>query len=114
MRPELAALPPKGTRRMSATPHANGGLLLKPLKMPDVRDYPINVKAPGSETGEATRVMGTFLRDIMKLNQEARNFRVMGPDETNSNRLGGLFEVTDRAWVAETLPEDDHLAPDGR
>jgi xylulose-5-phosphate/fructose-6-phosphate phosphoketolase len=114
LRPELAALPPKGARRMSANPHANGGLLLKPLKMPDFRDYAVTVKSPGSETAESTRVMGTFLRDIMKLNQEARNFRVMGPDETNSNRLGALFEVTDRAWVAETLPEDDHLAPDGR
>jgi xylulose-5-phosphate/fructose-6-phosphate phosphoketolase len=114
LRPELAALPPKGARRMSANPHANGGLLLKPLKMPDFRDYAVSVKSPGSETAESTRVMGTFLRDIMKLNQEARNFRVMGPDETNSNRLGALFEVTDRAWVAETLPEDDHLAPDGR
>src|SRR5215469_16931824 len=114
LRPELAALPPKGTRRMSANPHANGGLLLKPLKMPDFRDYAISVKSPGTETGEATRVMGIFLRDIMKLNQEARNFRVMGPDETNSNRLGALFDVTDRAWVAETLPDDDHLAPDGR
>jgi xylulose-5-phosphate/fructose-6-phosphate phosphoketolase len=114
LRPELAALPPKGARRMSANPHANGGLLLKPLKMPDFRDYAVTVKSPGSETAESTRVMGTFLRDIMKLNQEARNFRVMGPDETSSNRLGALFEVTDRAWVAETLPEDDHLAPDGR
>ena len=114
LQPELAALPPKGARRMSANPHANGGLLLKPLKMPDFRDYAVTVKSPGSETAESTRVMGTFLRDIMKLNQEARNFRVMGPDETNSNRLGALFEVTDRAWVAETLPEDDHLAPDGR
>jgi xylulose-5-phosphate/fructose-6-phosphate phosphoketolase len=112
--PELAALPPKGARRMSANPHANGGLLLKPLKMPDFRDYAVTVKSPGSETAESTRVMGTFLRDIMKLNQEARNFRVMGPDETNSNRLGALFEVTNRAWVAETLPEDDHLAADGR
>jgi xylulose-5-phosphate/fructose-6-phosphate phosphoketolase len=80
LRPELAALPPKGARRMSANPHANGGLLLKPLKMPDFRDYAVTVKSPGSETAESTRVMGTFLRDIMKLNQEARNFRVMGPD----------------------------------
>jgi xylulose-5-phosphate/fructose-6-phosphate phosphoketolase len=114
LRPELAALPPKGTRRMSANPHANGGLLLKPLKMRDFRDYAISVQSPGTETAESTRVMGTFLRDIMKLNEEARNFRVMGPDETNSNRLGALFDVTDRAWVAETLPDDDHLAPDGR
>jgi xylulose-5-phosphate/fructose-6-phosphate phosphoketolase len=99
---------------MSANPHANGGLLLKPLKMPDFRDYAVGVKTPGTETAESTRVMGTFLRDIMKLNQAEQNFRVMGPDETNSNRLGALFEVTNRAWVAETLPEDDHLAPDGR
>jgi xylulose-5-phosphate/fructose-6-phosphate phosphoketolase len=114
LRPELAALPPKGTRRMSANPHANGGLLLKPLKMPDFRDYAISVKSPGTDTAESTRVMGTFLRDIMKLNQEARNFRVMGPDETASNRLGALFDVTNRAWIAETLPDDDRLAPDGR
>ena len=112
--PELAALAPQGERRMGANPHANGGLLLKDLQLPDIRDYAVEVPGPGVEQAEATRVMGGYLRDVMKLNMHTRNFRVMGPDETNSNRLGALFEVTDRAWMAETLPEDDHLAPDGR
>ncbi|GMR03913.1 MAG: phosphoketolase family protein [Gammaproteobacteria bacterium] len=112
--PELAALAPQGDRRMGANPHANGGLLLKALKLPDYREYAVEVPKPGAVSGEATRVMGTFLRDVMKRNADQRNFRVMGPDETASNRLGALFEVTDRAWVAQTLPEDDHLAPDGR
>jgi xylulose-5-phosphate/fructose-6-phosphate phosphoketolase len=111
---ELASLAPKGNRRMSANPHANGGLLLRPLRMPDVRDHAVGVPAPGQVQAEATRVMGTLLRDVMKLNLEARNFRVVGPDETASNRLGALFEVTDRTWVAERLAGDDHLAPDGR
>ena len=111
---ELAELAPKGDRRMGANRHANGGLLLKDLKMPDFRDYLVEVPKPGQVFGEATRVMGRFLRDIMKLNMEERNFRVMGPDETASNRLSALFDVTDRAWMAETIPEDDHLAPDGR
>ncbi len=112
--PELTALAPRGERRMGANPHANGGLLLKDLKMPDFRGYAVAVPKPGSVLGEATRVMGWLLRDVMKLNRETRNFRVMGPDETASNRLSALFEVTDRAWMAETIPEDDHLAPDGR
>ncbi len=112
--PELAALAPKGMRRMGANPHTNGGLLLKDLILPDFREYALDVAKPGDSRGEATRVMGTYLRDVMKLNLEARNFRVMGPDETQSNRLGALFEVTDRAWIADRLPEDDHLAPDGR
>ncbi|MFQ5683305.1 MAG: phosphoketolase [Candidatus Binatia bacterium] len=111
---ELAALPPKGNLRMGANPHANGGLLLKDLKMPDFRDYAVNVPKPGSTVAEATRVMGCFLRDVMRLNEEERIFRVMGPDETASNRLSALFEVTERAWVAETLPEDEHLSQDGR
>lgn len=111
---ELAELAPKGVRRMGANPHANGGLLLKDLNMPDFRDYAIEVTKPGQVMGEATRVMGTLLRDVMQLNESARNFRVMGPDETKSNRLGALFEVTNRTWMAEVLPEDDHLAPDGR
>ncbi len=111
---ELAQLAPVGSRRMGANPHANGGLLLKDLKMPDFRDYALDVSAPGSISAEATRLMGQFLRDVMKLNMDARNFRVMGPDETNSNRLGALFEVTDRVWMAETLPEDDHLSTEGR
>jgi len=114
LKPELAALAPSGSRRMGANPHANGGLLLKPLRMPDFRAYAVEVPRPGTVFAEATRVMGGFLRDVMKLNLAARNFRVFGPDETTSNRLNALFEVTDRAWMAETLPEDDHLAPDGR
>lgn len=113
-RAEIAALAPKGERRMGSNPHANGGKLLHDLRMPDFRDYAVQVPQPGAVTAEATRVMGSMLRDVMKLNAEARNFRVMGPDETASNRLGALFEVTDRAWLAERLPEDDHLAPDGR
>ena len=112
--PELARLAPAGTRRMGANPHANGGLLLKDLRMPDFRDYALAVPRPGSTVGEATRVMGRFLRDVMGRNLESRNFRVFGPDETASNRLGAVFEVTGRAWMADTVPEDDHLAPDGR
>jgi xylulose-5-phosphate/fructose-6-phosphate phosphoketolase len=112
--PELAALAPEGRRRMGANPHANGGILLKDLKLPDFRDYAVEVPEPGRVLGEATRVMGYFLRDVMKLNRDERNFRVMGPDETVSNRLGALLEVTGRAWMAETTPDDDHLTPDGR
>lgn len=112
--PELAALAPAGARRMGANPHANGGLLLRDLRMPDFRDYAVAVPRPGGTVGESTRVMGRFLRDVMKRNLESRNFRVFGPDETASNRLGAVFEVTDRVWMADTLPEDDHLAPDGR
>ncbi len=114
LRPELAALAPEGERRMGANPHANGGRLLKDLLMPDFRDYAVEVSRPGGSDAEATRVMGRLLRDVMKLNGEQRNFRVVGPDETASNRLGALFEVTDRAWQAQVLPEDDHLACDGR
>ena len=114
LQPELAALAPSGDRRMGANPHANGGLLLRDLQLPGFREYAVAVASPGTEQAESTRIMGGYLRDVMQLNTETRNFRVMGPDETNSNRLGSLFEVTDRAWMAETLPEDDHLAPDGR
>src|SRR5512143_146090 len=112
--PELSELPPKGDRRMSANPHANGGLLLKDLKMPDFREYAFSVPKPGQVDAEATRILGRFLRDVMKLNMDARNFRVMGPDETASNRLNALFEATDRTWMAESLPEDEHLSPEGR
>jgi xylulose-5-phosphate/fructose-6-phosphate phosphoketolase len=112
--PELAELAPKGKRRMGDNPHANGGLLLKDLRMPDFRDYAVEVPAPGQVIGEATRTMGKFLRDVMKLNLDAANFRVFGPDEVASNRLGNLFEVTDRTWMEPTIPEDDHLSPDGR
>ena len=111
---KLAELPPKGARRMSANPHSNGGLLLKDLRMPDFRDYGVDVPKPGGTVAEATRIMGTFLRDIMKLNMDQRNFRVMGPDETASNRLSALFDVTDRRWMAEIIPDDDKLSHDGR
>jgi xylulose-5-phosphate/fructose-6-phosphate phosphoketolase len=111
---EIAELAPKGTRRMGANPHANGGLLLKPLRLPDFREYAVEVPQPGTVYAEATRVMGVFLRDVMKLNLDSRNFRVFSPDENNSNRWNAILEVTDRTWMAETLPEDDHLAPDGR
>jgi xylulose-5-phosphate/fructose-6-phosphate phosphoketolase len=113
-RPELAELAPRGTRRMSANPHTNGGVLLHDLRLPDFRDYALKVPAPGAVTAEATRVMGGFLRDVMQLNMEARNFRLFSPDENNSNRWQDVLEVTNRAWQAETLPWDDHLAPDGR
>ncbi len=110
--PELAELPPKGARRMSANPHANGGELMQPLHVPDFRDYAAKVERPGTTYDEATRVLGAFLRDLIKRNPH--NFRLMGPDETNSNRLNAVFEVTNRAWMAETLPTDDHLSPEGR
>ena len=112
--PELAELAPKGERRMGANPHANGGLLLKDLRLPDFRDYAVDVPKPGTVVAEATRAMGQFLRDVMKRNEDARNFRVMGPDETASNRLNALFEVTDRVSTATILPSDDHVSPDGR
>ena len=111
---ELLELAPRGERRMGANPHANGGLLLKDLKMPDYRDYAVAVQQPGQTEVEATRVMGKLLRDVMRLNMPSRNFRVVGPDETASNRLGALFEVTDRAWMATKFEGDDHLAADGR
>jgi len=112
LRPSLAALAPSGELRMGANPHANGGRLLRPLELPDFRDYGVAVPAPGTSTSEATRVLGTFLRDVMGANMD--NFRIMGPDETVSNRLGAVLEVTDRAWDAEWLETDDHLSPDGR
>ncbi len=112
--PKLAELVPKGNRRMGANPHANGGLLLKDLNLPDFRNYAVAVTKPGKVLAEATRVLGRFLRDVTKLNMDQRNFRVMGPDETASNRLNALFEVTDRTWVGKTIPGDDHLSPEGR
>jgi xylulose-5-phosphate/fructose-6-phosphate phosphoketolase len=114
LRAELAELAPRGLRRMGANPHANGGVLLKELKLPDYRDYAVEVPRPGTVEAEATRVMGRFLRDVVKLNSDERNFRLMGPDETSSNRLDAVFEVTDRVWVEEILPGDEHLSPDGR
>jgi xylulose-5-phosphate/fructose-6-phosphate phosphoketolase len=110
--PELAALAPTGNRRMGANPHANGGMLLRELRLPDFRDYAVAVDRPGHTCAEATRVLGNFLRDVTVRNMN--NFRVFGPDETASNRLGALFEVTDRTWMAERFDYDDHLAPDGR
>jgi xylulose-5-phosphate/fructose-6-phosphate phosphoketolase len=109
---ELAALAPEGERRMSANPHANGGILLRDLDLPDFRDYAVTVEAPGTTSSEATRVLGGFLRDVIAQNED--NFRLFGPDETASNRLDDVFAVTDRAWDAETLRTDDHLAPNGR
>ena len=111
---ELAALPPKGTRRMSDNPHANGGKLLRDLRMPDFRDYAVKLKAPGSAISEATREMGKFLRDVMKSNMDARNFRLFSPDENNSNRWQDVLDVTNRCYVAEIHDNDDHLSPDGR
>jgi xylulose-5-phosphate/fructose-6-phosphate phosphoketolase len=112
--PELAELPPKGERRMGANPHANGGQLLRDLQLPDFRDYAVDVPSPAASRSEATRVLGAFLRDVMRRNDDARNFRVFGPDETASNRLGAVLEVTGRAWEAEIEADDDHLSPDGR
>jgi xylulose-5-phosphate/fructose-6-phosphate phosphoketolase len=110
----LAELPPQGARRMSANPHTNGGLLLHDLRLPDFRDYAVKVGAPGAIMAESTRIMGGFLRDVMKLNMPQRNFRLFSPDENNSNRWQDVLEVTNRAWQAETFPYDDHLASDGR
>ena len=112
--PELAALAPAGVRRMGANPHATGGLLLEDLRMPDFRQYAVEVAKPGVTIGEATRVLGVFLRDVMKQNADSKNFRVFGPDETASNRLGALFEVTDRDSVAQTFSFDDHVSATGR
>ena len=114
LRPELEELAPRGNRRMGANPHANGGLLLRELMLPDFRDYAVNVPSPGAVKAEATRIQGQFIRDVIKLNADARNFRIFSPDETNSNRWGAVFEVTDRQFTAEIIPGDDHLAPDGR
>jgi xylulose-5-phosphate/fructose-6-phosphate phosphoketolase len=112
LRPELRALAPHADRRMSANPHANGGLLLRDLDLPDFRDYAVEVPRPGMESSEATRVLGGFLRDVIARNRD--RFRLMGPDETASNRLDAVFAQTDRAWDAISVPGDDHLAPDGR
>jgi xylulose-5-phosphate/fructose-6-phosphate phosphoketolase len=112
--PHIAELAPKGARRMGANPHANGGLLLKDLRMPDFRDYAVDVPTPGVATAEGTRVLGTFLRDVMKRNLGQKNFRVFGPDETESNRLGALYEVTAKMSTGPFEPFDENLAPDGR
>jgi xylulose-5-phosphate/fructose-6-phosphate phosphoketolase len=112
--PELAALPPTGQRRMGANPHANGGLLLRDLRMPDFRTYAVEVSKPGTVVAEATKVLGGFLRDIITRSARNRNFRIMAPDELTSNRLGAVLDAADRVWMAEREPEDDHLSPDGR
>jgi xylulose-5-phosphate/fructose-6-phosphate phosphoketolase len=114
LRSELRGLAPSGERRMGANPHANGGLLTRDLELPNHRDYAVEVEAPARTSSEATRVLGSYLRDVFRRNEHSRNFRIFGPDETASNRLGDVFEVTDRAWDAEIEPGDDHLAPDGR
>ncbi|MGV8830761.1 MAG: phosphoketolase [Devosia sp.] len=114
LRAELAALAPVGRRRMGANPHANGGLLLKDLKLPDFRDYALDVLVPGAVQGEATRAAGAFLRDVLTLNDTAQNFRVFGPDETQSNRLGDVFEVTDRVFMGDIIETDRQISADGR
>jgi xylulose-5-phosphate/fructose-6-phosphate phosphoketolase len=114
LEPELAELAPSGHRRMSDNPHANGGLLLKDLKLPDFRSYAVEAPSPGAATAEATRVQGTFLRDVMKRNLDSKNFRLFSPDENNSNRWQDVLEVTPRCYMADIYPDDDHLSPDGR
>ncbi|HET9050211.1 MAG TPA: phosphoketolase family protein, partial [Candidatus Dormibacteraeota bacterium] len=109
---DILALAPEGERRMSATPHANGGILLRDLTLPDVAGYAVAVTQPGATSAEATRVLGTWLRDVVRANPDT--FRIVGPDETASNRLDAVFDVTDRVWVSRGEPDDDHLAPDGR
>ena len=110
--PDLAELAPRGERRMGANPHANGGLLLRDLRLPEFRDYAVEVSAPGAELSEPTRVLGNWLRDVIKANPS--NFRLFGPDETESNRLGGVYEVTNKVFEGQIVPGDNHLAPDGR
>ena len=112
--PELQELAPVGQRRIGDNPHANGGILLRDLRMPDFREYAVNVPTPGSVEAEATRVMGTFLRDIMKNNRLQHNFRIFGPDETSSNRWDDVFAATSRVWMEKILPEDTDLSQDGR
>jgi xylulose-5-phosphate/fructose-6-phosphate phosphoketolase len=112
--PELQELAPQGERRMSANPHANGGLLLRDLILPSFSNYAVNVSSPGASSAQATLAMGAYIRDVMKLNLASKNFRVMSPDETSSNRWGDLFQVTNRVWEEEFQRDDDHLARNGR
>ncbi len=114
LRPELRALAPQGNRRMSANPHANGGLLCKPLVLPELADYALDVPSPGTVTAESTRIMGNYLGGVVQANAAQRNFRLVGPDETASNRLDAVIKESSRAWMAELLPEDTGLSPDGR
>jgi xylulose-5-phosphate/fructose-6-phosphate phosphoketolase len=111
---DLATLPPRGARRMSANPHANGGELLRDLRLPDFRDYAVPVPHPGAAFGESTRILGGFLRDTVRRNSDRANFRIVAPDELASNRLGGVLEATERVWMADRLPTDEHLAPHGQ
>jgi xylulose-5-phosphate/fructose-6-phosphate phosphoketolase len=113
LKPEIANLAPRGTRRMGANPHTNGGLLLRDLRMPDFRDFAIDVPTHGVMGAGDTRALGPFLAEVVTLNQDLRNFRVFGPDETASNGLGALFETTARQWDATTGPQDEFLAPTG-
>jgi xylulose-5-phosphate/fructose-6-phosphate phosphoketolase len=113
-RAELQALAPEGVRRMGANPHANGGVLMKDLRLPDFTDYAVKVDKPGCVEAEDTRVLGAFLRDVIRRNEDHRNFRIWGPDETASNRLSAVFEITNRQWDAATEPNDEYLAPQGR
>jgi len=113
-RDEFAEIAPKGRLRMGMNPHANGGLLLHPLELPDFADYEVKIKEPGGTEAEATRVLGYFLRDVMKANLKNKNFRVFGPDETASNRLDAVYEVSEKRWIAETMPVDENLEADGR
>ena len=114
IKPAISKLSPQKTKRMSKSPHANGGLLLKSLKMPDFRNYALSLSEPGEKEAEATKVLGMFLRDILKLNRKGKNFRVFGPDETASNRLSAVFEETKRAFLGEIIKTDENLSPDGR
>jgi len=114
LQPEIAELAPGGERRMGANPHANGGILLRPLRLPDFQDYAVQVEKPGTTFAESTRVLGNFLRDVIKLNARQGNFRIFGPDETASNRLGAVFEVTDKVFTGEVVEGDENLSPDGR
>jgi xylulose-5-phosphate/fructose-6-phosphate phosphoketolase len=114
LRPELAAMAPSGKKRMGSNPHTNGGSLRRELNLPTYRDYAVDVPSPGESTAEATRVLGEYLRDVLRLNAEARNFRLMGPDETSSNRLDAVFEATERVWMQGIKPYDVHLAHEGR
>ena len=114
LKPELRALAPQGEQRMGANPHANGGLLRKELHTPDFRQYAVEVTEQGALEAQSTKILGEYLRDVLKLNEPEKNFRVFGPDETASNRLGAVFDASDRVWMAETLDIDDHLSADGR
>jgi xylulose-5-phosphate/fructose-6-phosphate phosphoketolase len=114
LKADIAALAPSGERRMSANPHTNGGILMREIDLPDYSGYAVKVDKPGAQYAESTTIMAEFLRDILRASAQRRNFRIFGPDETASNRLSHVFEATDRAWDAERLPYDDHLAPDGR